>query len=131
MVTVLTEGQRPGEYLVSELDRRYTRDEGTVAKGEIVADGDILILSGGKLYVLDETRDFDTADALAATFAGIAWGPLDASATGADADVLKVPYVARACIVRESYLTLPTDATRKASVLAALAAVNPTIVVID
>jgi len=130
-MTIAYEGQRAGEYLVSELDRRYSRDEATLASGEKHVDGDILVLSGSKLYVLDAITDFDTAEALTGALAGIAWGDVDASATGANADILKVPYVARGAVVREAYLNLPADAQKKAAVLAALAAVNPKIVVVD
>jgi hypothetical protein len=126
-MTVLIENQTAGEFLVSEGNGAISRESGTLLSGQLVADGTVLVLAASKLRAAVEA-DFDT-DGTIVGFAGIVVGRYDASATGTNADIKNVPYIARLAEVNDELVVYPEigtdteDADRKTAVLAAMTAV--------
>ncbi|WP_035661443.1 head decoration protein [Bradyrhizobium sp. Ec3.3] len=124
---VLTEPQHRGEFLVSEANGHLSREVGTLASGNIAKDGRALKLVGGKLVPAAGTTHTDgTSDE---NIVGIALGDHDASATGANADVPGVVYIARLSEVKGALVTLHAvvgggAAAATAAVKAALAKLN-------
>jgi hypothetical protein len=107
MATSYTEGKHPGEFIIAEYDQNYSREVATLLSGQKLVDGQVLELSGGKLRSKQATVNTD--DTFAVAVVGVLVGNWDASATGANADIPNVPYVARGPItVREASLTLPS-----------------------
>lgn len=92
-MTVKTEGQHAGEFLVSEGPGSISREEGTLKSGEVVIDGQVLALNAGKLVASDGGSGEDIV--------GIVIGAHDAS----DADKKHVPYIARLAEVKEDLVT--------------------------
>lgn len=121
MVT-LTEGKYPNEFVASVGNGDISREAGTLAMGEKVVDGQLLRMTGGKLYAVDP-GDITTEGLT--DFEGIAVGDHDASATGTNADIPGIPYIARLAEVIEANLTYPEESTEggeKAACDAAMAA---------
>lgn len=81
-MTVKTEAQHMGEFLISEGEGTISRESGTLKSGEVVVDGEVLILVAGKLQAGTGASGEDVV--------GLSYGAHDA--TGGD---LKVPYIAR------------------------------------
>jgi hypothetical protein len=113
-MTVKTEGQHKGEFLVSEANGTLSREVGTLASGNTVNDGQVLALSGGKLVA-------SVGNAGSEVLVGIVLGSHDASA----ADKPDVPYVARLAEVDGSLVTVDaTDPEPDAAVWTELKALN-------
>lgn len=128
-MTVLTERQHTGEFLVSEGNGSISRESGTLTSGEVVVDGQVLALVANKLVAAEGTYDSDTG-VTDEDIVGIAYG--DHDATGADLE--GVVYIARLAEVKEELVTLYTEissdsesdvgAISEAAVTAALLAKN-------
>lgn len=97
-MSVLTEGQHAGEFLVSEAPGTYSREAGTVASGQNLVDGQVVKLSSGKLIAAAGTN---VAGVGSETLEGVVIGDHDAS----DGDLKLVPYIARAAEVKDALLT--------------------------
>lgn len=109
-MTTLTEGKHAGEFIVSEANNTRSRATGTVKSGENLVAGQVVELDGdGKLVAL--AGDLDTAGDLVVAAAGIMFDNVDASATGANADVAGAVYIARDAEVNGGELTYPTEST--------------------
>lgn len=106
-MTVKTEGQYAGEFIVGELHTggEPSRESGTLTSGQTVVDGEILSISGSKLVAHDGA--LNTEGDLVAPVEGIAIGNHDASA----GDVAGVPYFARMGAVKDAMLTYPEEST--------------------
>lgn len=117
MATVLYEGPHAQEFILSEAAGNRSRENGTVAMGQVLKAGQIVMMSGGKLVA--QTGTLASAGALATAPAGIVNYNVDATA----ADV-KVSYMARECEVNGWCVTFPTETTaggQKAASVASLA----------
>lgn len=101
--TVLTDKQRKEEFLLSEANGALSREVGILASGQKVTDGRVLKLSGGKLVVAAGTNIGGVSEE---TIVGIVSGDWDASATGTNADIPGVPYIAREAEVRADKVKL-------------------------
>jgi hypothetical protein len=88
-MTVKTELQHMGEFLVGEMDGTISREKGTLASGQIVTDGTVLQLVSGKLHA--------ATGANGEVVKGIAYGSHDASAGD-----ITIPYIARLAEVDQS-----------------------------
>jgi len=88
-MTVLTEAQHTGEFLLSEAPGTLSREKGILTSGVVVADGDVLALSAGKLVRATQAEGSEV-------LVGIAYGAHDA--TGGD--LADVPYIARLAEVK-------------------------------
>jgi hypothetical protein len=103
MTKVFTEAQHMGEFLVSEGEGTISREKGTLLSGEKVIDGCVAILSAGKLKA--------GSGASGEHVVGIFLGAHDASATGANADIVGVPYIARMAEADSSLVTPKASGT--------------------
>lgn len=109
-MTTLSEGKHAGEFLVSEANNTRSRATGTVKSGENLVAGEVVQLDGnGKLVACDGV--LDTAGDLVTAVAGIMYDNVDASASGANADVAGAVYIARDAEVNGGELTYPTEST--------------------
>jgi hypothetical protein len=97
-MTVLTEGQHKGEFLVSEAPGTLSRESGTVASGQVLVDGQVVKLSSGKLIAATGANSGGVGSE---TLEGIVLGNVDASG----GDVKLVPYIARLAEVKDAALT--------------------------
>ncbi len=126
MVAPKTEGKHAGEFLISEMPGGgdgggLSRDVKTVAKGQNLVAGEIVMLSAGKLVAHDGV--LDTPGAVETPVEGILYDNVDASATGEDADVPNSVYIERLAEVADGDLTFPTESTaggEKVAVIASL-----------
>lgn len=121
-MSTITEGRHTGEFLLSEANGSLSRESRTLKSGEKVVDGQLVSLNGGKLVATP--GDLDTEGALETAVEGIVLGDHDASATGTNADIKGVPYIARLAEVRDAYLVYPDETTeggQKAAAVSALA----------
>lgn len=109
MTTVLTEGKHAGEFLVSEANGARSRSTIVVASGQNLVAGQIFQLSGGEAVAFDAAVDTDGA--LIVPVAGIMWDNVDASASGANADVPGQTTIVRDAEVNLAELTFPTETT--------------------
>ncbi len=122
MPTSFTESQHAGEFILYELDLYYNRLAGTVSSGQKLVDGQLVQLSGGELIAKATTLN-SAQTAFTVDIEGILIGNWDASATGTNADIKKVPYLKYGpAIVVEEKLTFPAGATQKTVAIAALTA---------
>jgi len=128
MTTVVkTESQHRGEFLLSQANGSLSREVGVLAAGNVAKDGRAVKLVGGKLVPTAGTSHTDgTSDE---AVVGIVLGDHDASATGANADVPGVVYIARLSEVKGALVTLHAvsgggAATATAAVKGALAKLN-------
>lgn len=124
MTTLQNDGSRAGAFIVSEGNHTISREVGTLASGQKLVDGTLLRMSGGKLVGVESG---DVSSEGVADFEGILYGHWDASATGTNADITDVPYVARLAEVDDKELTYPEESTaggEKAACVAAMAAKN-------
>lgn len=108
-MTVKTEGRHMEEFLLSEAKGARSREAATLASGQKVVDGTVMIFSGGKLII--SAGHLNSGSALDETFAGIICGNWDASATGENADIVGVPYIARDAEVHANRLTYYSGST--------------------
>ena len=105
-MTILTEGRHTAEFILSEANGRRSRENGTVKSGEILAAGQLVQLDTGKLVAFDGATD--SAGDLVVEATGIILGPVDASATGTNADT-PAAYLARDAEVNDNVLVFPTE----------------------
>lgn len=104
-MTTLTEGPHPGDFLVWEVLRDYTRETITVASGAgKLAPGTVLgkITTGGKYTGLVPAATNGSQNA-----AGILWAAIDAT----DADAASVVILRGPAIVNRHEIILPEGAT--------------------
>ena len=104
-MTTLTEGPHPGDFLVWEVLRDYTRETITVASGAgKLAPGTVLgkITTGGKYTGLAPAATNGSQNA-----AGILWAAIDAT----DADAASVVILRGPAIVNRHEIILPEGAT--------------------
>jgi len=114
-MTTLTEGPHPGDFLVWEVLRDYTRETITVASGAgKLAPGTVLgkITTGGKYTGLVPAATNGSQNA-----AGILWAAIDAT----DADAASVVILRGPAIVNRHEIILPEGAT-EAQITAAITA---------
>lgn len=122
-MTTLTEGQHQGEFLISEAEGTRARATATVTSGQNLVDGQLVMLSGGKLVAHDGL--LDTSGAVITAVEGIMFGNYNASSTGPKgaADWPGAVYIARDAEVNDADLTYPTETTvggEKAACVASL-----------
>ncbi|HDZ74384.1 MAG TPA: head decoration protein [Aurantimonas coralicida] len=119
---VKTEARHTAEFILSEGPGGISRDNGTVLKGQKLKVGEVVQKDGaGKLIAAD--GNLTSAGDVQTEVAGIVIDAIDASATGADADVAAA-YIARLAEVNNNLLTYPAESTaggEKAAVNASLA----------
>lgn len=106
-----TEGQHPGEFIVWERDLEGSRKLGTVTSGQNLKDGQLVQLVSGKLVAKAIT--LNTAGHYTVPIEGIIIGNHDASASGANADIPKVPYIYKDALVKDALLTYPAGTPQK------------------
>lgn len=108
-MTVKTELQHMGEFLVSEGEGTISREKATLAAGNVLKDGMVVALSSGKLVPSHGASGEDVV--------GISYGNYDATA----ADLPDVPYIARLAEVDQS-LVVAAEASGAVVAWAALKA---------
>lgn len=106
MTSSFTEGKHAGEFIISEANGTRSRETITVKSGQSLVDGQAFQLNTGKAVAKDATVDTDGVFVTA--LVGFIIGNWDASATGTNADIPGVPYIARDAEVKASALTLPS-----------------------
>ena len=99
-MTVKNEGQRAGEFIVSEGNGAISREKGTLASGQNVVDGQAVKLSGGKLVAATGSHHTDGSSDEA--IAGLVIGSHNVMAD------TPVAYVARMAEVKASAIKLST-----------------------
>lgn len=107
-MTVFIEGRHAAEFILSEANGQRSRENGTVASGQKLAAGEVVMLSSGKLVAHDGTLD-SHGDVVTAA-AGIMIYPVDASATGTNTNT-PAAYLARDAEVNGELLTFPDEST--------------------
>lgn len=122
-MAVLSEGRHAGEFIVSEVGQ-ISRETVTIKQGEKLVPGTILELDDdGKAIAFTGTDD--VGGELIREAAGILFAAVDASATGANADVPGPAIVARLAEVNGAELTFPAETDgERARAIASLAARN-------
>lgn len=109
-MTVKTETQHKGEFLVSRANGSLSMEAGVLSSGQTVVDGQVLKWSGTELIAAAGTLDSSDGDNTE-DIAGIAYGSYDASADGPDGSVdTDIVYVARLAEVKDELLTYYTAA---------------------
>lgn len=112
-----TASARTAEFILTEDDGSLSRDNGTVASGQNLAAGTVLMDNGsGKLIAHDGTLNSDGT--VATAVAGILIYAVDASAADTACS-----YVDYACEVKDAFLVYPTESTaggEKAGCIASL-----------
>lgn len=115
----ITEGKHFGEFLANEFDQNYNREVATVSQGQNLVDGEIVQFTGGELVTKSPT--LNTEGDFVVPVAGIVFGNHNASATGTNADIPGVVYLARGpAVVAEANIKFPAGAPAKAAAIAAL-----------
>lgn len=125
-MSVKTEKQHKGEFLLSEAPGTLSREAGVLSSGENVVDGQVLKWSGVELVAAVGT--VNSAGENTEDIAGIAYGAVNASSTGPGGAVdTPIVYIARLAEVKLANLTLytgsvtsPKTAAMKADLLAKL-----------
>lgn len=102
MVTTFTETKHAEEFLFSEGNGNISREVITVASGQKLKAGQPFQLSAGK--AIAATGTVNTAGAIVTAVAGILSAAVDASSTGANADVPNCAYIARHAEVVDSLI---------------------------
>jgi hypothetical protein len=117
----LPEGAHAAEFVASHYDPNYNVETGTLSSGQKVVDGQLLQASGSEMIAKAATLTTDGD--FAVPVLGIVIGNWDASATGTNADILDVPYIARGpLVVKADALTYPSGSEDEAA--AALVAMD-------
>lgn len=118
MATSYTEAYHTGAFLISEGDGKISRENATVASGQNLAAGTVVMDNGsGKLVAHDGL--LDTAGDVITAAKGILYAAVDASS----GDVTNCTYIARLAEVNDNLITYPTESTaggEKAGVVASL-----------
>lgn len=106
-MSVKTETQHKGEFLLSEAPGTLSREAGILSSGENVKDGQVLKWSGVELVAAVGT--VNSAGENTEDIAGIAYGAVNASSTGPGGAVdTPIVYIARLAEVKLANLTLYT-----------------------
>lgn len=108
MTDTYTQGPRAAEFILSEANGSRSRENGTVAQGQNLAAGQVVMMSAGKLVAHDGTLDGN--DDVVTAAAGVLIHNVDASSTGQNADVAAA-YVARDAEVNGNLLVFPTESS--------------------
>jgi hypothetical protein len=109
-MSVKTETQHKGEFLVSEAPGTLSREEGILSSGQVVIDGQVLKWSGTELIAAAGTLDSSDGDNTE-DIAGIAYGAIDASSAGPGGAVdTPIVYIARLAEVKLDLVKLYTAA---------------------
>lgn len=104
-MTVFTEAAHTAEFILSEANGHRSRENGTLASGENLAAGTVLMDNGaGKLVEFDGATN--TAGDLVTEAAGILLAATDASSADTE-----VAYIARDAEVNLKLLTYPAEST--------------------
>lgn len=117
-MTTLNETLHAGGFILREANGDRSREQGTVASGQDLAVGEIVMLSAGELVAHDGL--LNTAGDVITPIEGIMYDACDATAAAKEAT-----YIARDCTVNDAELVFPTETTaggEKAGVTASLAA---------
>lgn len=124
-MTVFTEGRHAAEFILTEANGQRSRENGTVASGQKLVAGQVVQDNGsGKIIAADGL--LNTAGDVSTAVKGILIYPVDASATGTNADT-KAAYLARDAEVNGKCLTYPTETTaggQKAAAIDSLRAIG-------
>lgn len=108
MVTVKTEGKHAGEFIAWELPGNASRSLGIVKQGQNLVAGQVVQKDGtGDLVAF--TGAVDSNDQLITQAAGVLFDNVDASASGANADVPGQPYLDWTAVLKLSELTFPVE----------------------
>lgn len=126
-MTVYTESKHAGEFIVSQANGALSREAATLTSGQKVVDGTVMAFATGKLVAM-EGDDIDSEGA--SNLAGIVIGNWDASATGTNADILQVPYIARVAEVNDALLTYPAESSEGGEKVAVVAALLDAMIVV-
>lgn len=110
-MSVETEGKHTGEFLLSEAPGSLSREQATLKGGNSIDVGDPLMWDNGKLAKHDGALDTDNN--VVSAVAGFAWAKVDATL----GDVKNVVYIARDAEIRDSSITYPVGANKKAAIL--------------
>ena len=95
-MTALTETRHAGEFILSEANGHRSRESGTVASGQTLDAGELVMLSGGNIVTWD--------GATASDCIGINIYPIDASSAAKPGS-----YIARDAEVNVNLLTYPAS----------------------
>lgn len=115
-MTAKTETQHPGAFIAAELDCNLSRQTGTLASGQVLIDGTVVMTNGsGKLVAADGSG---TSGELDGTVVGILIGAWDATA----GDIALVPYIHNNAAYKSALVTMPNQATEDTTITTALAA---------
>lgn len=115
MPNSFTEPNHMEEFLFSEGNGDISREVITVASGQNLKAGQPFQLSGGKAVAC--TGTVNTAGAIVTPVAGILSKDCNASASGANADVPNVPYIARHAVVVDALIQYNgVGSTQKAAI---------------
>lgn len=120
-MTTVTESRHAGTHVAWEADPQISRETGTVASGQNLVAGQLVMFSGGNLVAHDGT--LNTAGDVVTEVEGIMWDAVDAT----DGAVAGAVYTKRLTVVKDDDLTYPTESTlggEKAACLASMAANN-------
>lgn len=119
-MTILTEGRHVGEFILSEGDAGYSRDNAIVASGAgVITPGTILakVTASGKYVPSPATGSDGSQTAIAVAIGGC-------DATSADAKVAVISRAAQVKAVALTYESTVNDGTKKAAKHTQLAAVG-------
>jgi hypothetical protein len=105
--STLTEGKHKAECLISEANGSRSRDKATLLDGQVIVDGQIVTLSGGKYQAAVGT---ETASTLAVALGNY-------KDVNADQDIVVLK---RDCEVRESVLTVTGNSGNRTTAIASL-----------
>ncbi|RUW60292.1 head decoration protein [Mesorhizobium sp. M2A.F.Ca.ET.067.02.1.1] len=120
-MTDFTENLHSGTYLAFEVDPQISRETGTVASGQDLVVGQLVMLSGGNLVAHDGA--LNTAGDVVSEVEGIMFDAVDATGGAVSGAV----YTKRLSTVKDDDLTYPTESTaggEKAACIASMAANN-------
>lgn len=121
-MSVKTETFHAEEFLLNEGNGGISREAATVASGQVLVDGQV-VKDNGSGKMIAAAGNHDSGNDSTETILGVVCGNWDSSASGTNADILGVPYIARLATVKDVALTYHTggaDANKKAAVKGAL-----------
>jgi hypothetical protein len=123
-MTTKTEGRHAAEFILSEANGNRSRENGTVAQGQTLVAGEVVMLSAGKLVTQDGA--LDTGGELVTASEGIILDNVDTSSDGTNADT-PAAYIKRDAEVNGNLVTFPpetTDTGERAATVASLASLG-------
>ncbi|MBB2698951.1 UNVERIFIED_ORG: hypothetical protein GGI66_003628 [Rhizobium esperanzae] len=104
-MTTFTETLHAGSHIAWEADIQISRETGTLASGQNLQAGRLLMLSGGKLVA--HNGALNTAGDVVTPVEGVLYQAVDASG----GDVAGVVYSKRLTVFKDDDLTYPTEST--------------------